>query len=184
MKETSLPSRFFRSTICCSYQIAESKEIRRREKTTSLPVPMLLRHWWLVRVTLVVDWLFFALKFWCSGGDLRRPFAVLWMYMGWWFYVEVVGTPLQFLFEVNFLCPQVVGSLKPKHHSPPLPPPPLPPFTPFVPRGTTWWNFHCLIFMTLWHSRLANFHQWLQTKVGLLLIKLPRYIHQIPWIPD
>ena len=24
------------------------------------------------------------------------------MYMGWWFYVEVVGTPPQFLSEVNF----------------------------------------------------------------------------------
>ena len=35
--------------------------------------------WWLVRVTLVVDWLFavFAPKFWAHGGDLRKPFMAM-----------------------------------------------------------------------------------------------------------
>ena len=50
-------------------------------------------YWWLVRVTLVVDWRFLPRKFWFGGGDLQRSFAILWMYMGWWFYLQVVGTP-------------------------------------------------------------------------------------------
>ena len=39
--------------------------------------------WWLISVTLVVDWLFCPeILVWC--GDLRRPFAVLWMYICTW----------------------------------------------------------------------------------------------------
>ena len=35
----------------------------------------------------------FAPKFWTGGGDLWRPFVAQWVYMGWRFYFEVVGTP-------------------------------------------------------------------------------------------
>ena len=55
----------------------------------------------------------FAPKFWAGGGDLRRPFAALWMYMGWWFYFQVVGTPHHYMYQSNFFLLQVVGTLKP-----------------------------------------------------------------------
>ena len=33
--------------------------------------------WWLVRVTIVVDWLFLPQNFGPRGGNLRRPFVAL-----------------------------------------------------------------------------------------------------------
>ena len=34
---------------------------------------------------------------WTCGGDLWRPFAAMWMQMGWGFYLQVVGTPQHYM---------------------------------------------------------------------------------------
>ena len=51
-------------------------------------------NWWFVRVTLVVDWLFLPQNF---GLVVRTCEGILLFYectnMGWWFYLQVVGTP-------------------------------------------------------------------------------------------
>ena len=64
-----------------------------------------VRNYWLVAV--------FAPKFWAHGGDLQRPFAALWMYMGWGFYLQVVGTPHHHRWYWKFFLSQVVETLKP-----------------------------------------------------------------------
>ena len=43
-------------------------------------------------------------------------------------------------------------------------------------------TFTMLTCMTSWlHSVWTNFHQWLQIKVGLLVIKVPTHVPQTPW---
>ena len=145
-------------------------------------------NWWLVRVTLVVDWLFFALKFWCGGGDLRKSFAILWMYMGWWIYFQVVGTPLHYLSEPNFLYPQVVGTLKPSTNTV-RPPHPLAPLRPLdEPPGETFTAWFLYLVWTekkykFWHffwkcvATLRAFLISLIAKNGNFGMML-RYCHQ------
>ena len=54
--------------------------------------------WWLVRVTLVVDWLFLTQNFGQVVGTYEGLFVALWMCIGWWFYFEVVGTPHHYMY--------------------------------------------------------------------------------------
>ena len=55
----------------------------------------------------------FAPIFWVCGGDLWRPFAALWMQIGWGLYLQVVGTPNHYLLSSNVFDSEVVGNLKP-----------------------------------------------------------------------
>ena len=92
--------------------------------------------WWLIRVTLVVNWLFLPQNFGPVVGTYEGllPFSeCTWCesIFRWW------GN-LHYLSEPNFLCPQVVGTLKPSIEyaslpftplrplRSPLPPPSLP----------------------------------------------------------
>ena len=84
---------------------------------------MICNNWWLVRVTLMIDLVFLPQIFWAGGGDLRRPYAILWMYIGCWFYLQVVGTPKYYMWYSYFFYSEVVGTLKPSitYPSPPSP---------------------------------------------------------------
>ena len=54
----------------------------------------------------------FAPKFWAPGEDLRRPFAAMWMEIGWALYFQVVGTHRHYMWSSKYFLPQVVGTLK------------------------------------------------------------------------
>ena len=55
----------------------------------------------------------FTPKFWARGGDLRRPFATMWMEIGWGLYFQVVGTHKHYMWSSKFFPPLVVETLKP-----------------------------------------------------------------------
>ena len=75
------------------------------------------------------------------------PFGILWMWMGWWIYVEVVETLQHYCCNqtcLTFLHWEVVGTQKPSFHLPPCPlcPCTLTPHTPCVlaPLIPSWWG--------------------------------------------
>ena len=43
------------------------------------------------------------------------------MYIGWWFYLQVSGTPNHYLLSLNFFSSQMVGTLQPSVEVPSLP---------------------------------------------------------------
>ena len=45
----------------------------------------------------MVDWQFLPRNFGAVVGTYEGLFVILRTYMGWWFYVQVVGTPEHFL---------------------------------------------------------------------------------------
>ena len=124
--------------------------------------------WWLVRVTLVVDWLFLPWNFSVVVGTYEG--LLLFCECTWG--GESIFRWQGHLNTICLLCPQVVGILKPSANTlcplhPPLctlhplfapfapftplcpdlyPSPPSPPSPPSSLRRATWWNFHCLIF--------------------------------------
>ena len=80
-------------------------------------------YWWLVRVILVVDWLFLPQKFGPVVGTYKSLLLLCECTLRWRFYLQVLGTPNHYLLSSNFFSSQVVGTLKPslKLPSPPRP---------------------------------------------------------------
>ena len=83
--------------------------------------------------SLQQPWLFLPQNFLAHGGDLQRPFAAMWMDIGWGLYFQVVGTHKHYMSSSKFFPPLVVGALKPSITFISLPSLPLAPLAPSCP---------------------------------------------------